>query len=747
MTIHDDQGAAQTASAVNKPDSTLSRTFADLRRRRVFRVAATYAVVAWLVIEVASVVFPALHVPEWALTVVVSLALAGFPIVLLLSWVFDITPSGLVKTKPLAEGAKEVHKVARRAIDFVVIGMLLAIIGYLVYDQNLIGPLGGQDKSIAVLPFIDLSQEGDNEYFSDGISEELLNSLVGVDGLRVAARTSSFAFKNRNEDIRTIGEQLNVNTVLEGSVRRSGDQVRITAQLINVDDGFHLWSSTYDRRLDDIFSIQAEIAQSIVDALKLQLIGDRQIMAAATADVDIRAYDLYLLGRHHWHQRTPESLNRALDLFQQAIAIEESFALAYTGLADTYLLLDGYGDLSTDDASSRAELPVARALALDDQLAEAYASLGLLRLNQKDLTAAELALRKAVDLNPNYSMAHMWLGLVLDRSSGPEASLAEYRRAMELDPLHPVVQANFANALGATGRYQDAVTQSLAILQSDPGKDLTYFSLARLHERYGQLDEAARVAGRGVEETDGALSYLALATAVAKLGDIPRATGYLREAGERLENGHKTLGIEVSLLLSLGDMDAIDVLLDAENLGDQIDAGDWATVERMYWAGIVAMRSGDYDTAVRRLETVQAFAGHMAGPAETLTLASALAYAQRGAGNETAAAQTLNDALSRSEWASKVGWRVPRIDAWTAVCLHLAGQEEPARARLAVAVEAGWRDYYEFELLPQVADWFGQPGMAAVLDPVRRDLESMRAELRDLPVVEDRLASRQDTTR
>ncbi len=703
--------------------------------------------VAWLVIEVSSVVFPALHVPEWALTVVVSLALGGFPVVLLLSWLFDITPSGLVKTEPLAEGAKEVHRVARRAIDFVVIGVLLAIIGYLVYDQNLIGPWVGEDKSIAVLPFVDLSQEGDNEYFSDGISEELLNSLVGVDGLRVAARTSSFAFKNRNEDIRAIGEQLNVNTVLEGSVRRSGDQVRITAQLINVDDGFHLWSSTYDRRLDDIFSIQAEIAQSIVDALKLQLIGDSQVMAAASADVDIRAYDLYLLGRHHWHQRTPESLNRALDLFQQAIAIEESFALAYTGLADTYLLLDGYGDLSTDDALSRAELPVARALALDDQLAEAYASLGLLRFNQKDISAAELALRKAVDLNPNYSMAHMWLGLVLDRSAGPEASLAEYRRAMEVDPLHPVVQTNFANALGATGRYQDAVTQNLAILQRDPGIDSVYFTLAQLHERYGQLGEAARVAGRGVEQTDGPLSYLALATAVAKLGDLPRATAYLGEATERFGNSHKTLGAEVSFLLALDDMDAINVLLDVDKLGDQIEDGDWATMERMYWAGFVAMRAGDYDIAVRRLETVRTFAGYMMGPEESLTMASALAYAQRGAGNEAAAAQILNDAISKSESASRVGWRLPQIDALTALCLHMAGQEESARARLAVAVAAGWRDYYALRLQPEAADWFKQPGMAALLDPVRRDLESMRAELRDLPAVEDRVASLQDNAR
>ncbi len=741
------QGGTGRASMQEKSDSIFSRTFADLRRRRVFRVAATYAVVAWLVIEVASVVFPALHVPEWALTVVVSLALVGFPVVLLLSWIFDITPAGLVKTEPLAEGAEEVHRVARRGIDFVIIGVLLLIIGYLVYQQNLLGSWIGEEQSIAVLPFVDLSQEGDNEYFSDGISEELLNSLVSVDGLRVAARTSSFAFKNRNEDIRSIGEQLNVSTVLEGSVRRSGDQVRITAQLINVDDGFHLWSDTYDRRLDDIFSIQAEIAQSIVDALKLQLIGERQMLASASADVDIRAYDLYLLGRHHWHQRTAESLNRALELFQQAIEIDESFALAYTGLADTYLLLDGYGDLSTEEASSKAELPVARALALDDQLAEAYASLGLLRFNQQDLSAAELALRKAVDLNPNYSMAHMWLGLALDRTSGPAASLAEYRRAMELDPLHPVVRTNLAGALGSTGRYEEAVGQSRAILESDPGKDMGYYRLARLHERFGHLDEAAKVASTGVEQTDGPLSYLALATALGKLGDATRAQAYLQEADKRFDNPHKTLGAKVYLLLSLDDEPAAEALLDVDSLDAEIPHGDWTAIERMFWAAVLDMRSGRYETAIRRLEAVAEAGAEMAGPEEWLILTSALAYAQRAAGQEEAASRTLEAGLRKSEWAAGAGWQVPQIDALTALILHLDGQEEPARARLAVAAGAGWRDYYEFGVLPQVGDWFSQPGMSAVLDPVREDLDGMRAGIGDLPTLDDRLASSQSGPR
>lgn len=725
---------------MEKPDSLFSRTLADLRRRRVLRVAATYGVVAWLVIEVASVVFPALHVPDWALTVVVSLGLAGFPVVLLLAWVFDITPDGLVKTEPTGEGSAEVQQVARRGIDFVIIGVLVAIIGYLVVDQNLLQGSLADEQSIAVLPFVDLSQEGDNEYFSDGISEELLNSLVSVDGLRVAARTSSFAFKNRNEDVRSIGQQLNVNTVLEGSVRRAGDQVRITAQLINVDDGFHLWSSTYDRRLDDIFSIQAEIAQSIVDALKLELIGEHQRMGSLTTDVDIRAYDLYLLGRHHWHQRTEDSLNRALALFQQAVAIDESFALAYTGLADTYLLLDGYGNLSTEDALSRAELPVARALALDDQLAEAYASLGLLRLNQHDIVGAELALRKAIDLNPNYSMAHMWLGLALSWSQGPSAALAEYTRAMELDPLHPAIRQNMAKTLGATGRFEQAVAQTRVIIDSDPKHDAAYFGLAELYARYGKLDQAVEIANRGVLENDGQLSYLALVLSLIKLDDLAQAESYLQRAEQQLEDSHKLLGARLMVSFARNDMETLEPLL---NSGEtEPDFEDWSNVERLVWAAMTDLKTGQYQAAVNRLQALQAQALEQGLPPEDiLFLASGLAFAQLEAGDLDGGSETIADGLRQADHAAEAGWEIPQIDAFAAVLLHLDGKEPEARARLSAAVAEGWRDYYLYTIYPQTAGWMAQPDMQSVLDPVRLDVAEMRKEVGALPMADSRLAS------
>jgi TolB-like protein/Flp pilus assembly protein TadD len=716
-----------------RKQSLLTRTFADLRRRRVFRVAAAYGVAAWLVVEVCSVIVPALHLPEWTLTAVVIAALAGFPVTLLMAWLYDLTADGLVRTAPAEKGHQEIRRVARRGIDFVIIGVLLAIIGYLVYRPDLFGPEGQPDQSIAVLPFVDLSPDGDNEYFSDGISEELLNSLVGIDGLRVAARTSSFAFKERNEDIRSIGEKLNVSTVLEGSVRRAGDQLRITAQLINVEDGFHLWSETYDRRLDDIFSIQAEIAHSIVEALRLELIGDQQLADMTTPGVDIRAYDLYLLGRHRWHERTAESLRQALDLFQEAVEIDEDFALAYTGLADTYLLLDGYGDLTTEEASARAELPVARALALDDTLAEAYASLGLLRFNQGDLTAGELALRKAITLNDNYSMAHMWLGLVLDRIAGPAAALREYRKAQEIDPLHPVINSNLAHALGATGHYEEAVASLTETVAANPESDVASFKLSRLHADFGRLDESVRVAIEELQDANRPLGHLALAMSLITLGDFERAAIHLDSAEQALSHTKRdVLEARAWMLLSQGRFEALAALfsdMPSDLSRDQLEA-DPERVGPLIWSGIAALYNGrPGDAAVRLARGRDFLESHGATPAELVPLYTAIVLAQEAEGQTSAAAASRRDALTFVVEAESRGWRLPAFQAWSAVLLHMDGQRNEAMHRMRTAVDSGWRAYWQIAWHPETGEWLEDTEFQGLIDEVRSDLERMRAEV------------------
>lgn len=713
----------------------MTRTFADLRRRRVFRVGAAYGVAAWLIVEVSSVVLPALRMPEWTLTAVVIVALAGIPISLLLAWLYDLTSQGLVRTAPAGDDHQEVQRVARRGIDFVIIGVLLAIIAYLVYRQDLLG-LGGQaEQSIAVLPFVDLSQAGDNEYFSDGISEELLNSLVSVEGLRVAARTSSFAFKKRNEDIRTIGEMLNVRTVLEGSVRRSGDQVRITAQLINVDDGFHLWSESYDRELDDIFSIQAEIAHSIVEALKLELIGDDGLARMAAPSVDVRAYDLYLLGRHRWHERTPESLDAALELFQQAVEIDENFALAYSGLADTYLLLDLYGNLTTAEASMKAELPVARALALDDGLAEAYASLGLLRFNQGDLTAAELALRKAITLNGNYSMAHMWLGLVLDKVAGPADALQEYRRAQAIDPLHPVINSNLANTLGATGHYDEARVRLVSLSEADPDSDMALFNLSQLHADYGRLDDAARVALDGLATGDNALGHLALARSLMALGEFERADSHLEAARGNLPHKTDTIGARALLLGAQGrheELVAMFADVPAELSREEFEAEPKRAMA-LVWSGYSALLERRFETAVRRLKRgVDLLGQSHASAGDVLPIYTGLGLAQEAIGQTAAAEVTIREGIELGEAALADGWNHPQIHAWLALLLHMDGQGQAAMRRLRVAVDAGWRDYLLVAWHPEMVEWMEEAEFAELVMLIRSDLDRMRANVEPL---------------
>lgn len=718
---------------MSEGNPVVSRAFADLRRRKVFRVAATYGVVAWLAVEVSSVVIPALHLPEWVVSAVVITAMAGFPITLLLAWIFDITPQGVVRTRPVAESADEVHRVARRGIDFVVIAVLLAIIGYLIAQQGLFGPYGHADRSIAVLPFVDLSETGDNEYFSDGISEELLNSLVGVDGLRVAARTSSFAFKGRNEDVRIIGEKLNVRTVLEGSVRRSGDQVRITAQLINVEDGFHLWSETYDRKLDDIFAIQDEISRSIVDALKLELIGAEALDPSSGPTSDIMAYDLYLLGRHHWHERTRESLNRALELFQQAVEEDPDFALAYTGIADTYLLLDGYGDLSREDAIARAEPSVARALALDDSLAEAYASLGLLRLNQHDLTSAELALRSAVNLNPNYSMAHMWLGLVLDKTDGPAAARYEYLRASELDPLHPVINRNLAISSGSTGRLQDAERVLGEMIESDTSDPLNYFLLSKILREYGRLDESAQWGWRGTDTDPNGLNAMSLALTMMTLGEFERAELFLSTAERMMPQENKTLGARITLHLAQADFDAVSRLVSNLPRDGRVSDEDEAKFATDLWQGLAAILSGDPNLGVAQLrEGLDEPESEFLPPADRLGLMVALAYGERLAGLAADADKTIATALRLAEQSTAEGRARPQIDAWASVLLSMQGELVGARSAFARAVKGGWRDYFLVRHFPPVASLFSDPEIDLSIQRVRADIGVMADSVREL---------------
>jgi TolB-like protein len=435
------------------------RFFAELKRRHVFRIAAVYGGVGFVIVQAADVFIPALHLPPWIMTAVALLVVLGFPIAVLIAWAFELTPEGLKRTEDADEA--ELDEIAAQPVGrrwpiglAALAGVILIGLSAWWLATGRIRGTGTYD-SIAVLPFQNMSGNEDLEYFSDGLSEELLNALAGVEDLRVAARTSSFAFKDTNADIRAIADSLGVETVLEGSVRRSGDQVRITVQLIDAEHGFHLWSNEYDRGLEDVFATQDEIASAVTAALIPRLRAeDAPTTRGGTKDVD--AYDLYLKGREKWRTRDVQLLYEAVDDFRAAIDRDPAFALAWSGLADA---IDALVWREIDQAHLLPEgrLAALRALALDPEMAEGWVSAGVLAAEfDDDHELGELALLRALELRPSYANANQQLAGVLTNTGRVEDGLPYIERAVALDPLSGFFHLNFGDVLSVAGEFDRA---------------------------------------------------------------------------------------------------------------------------------------------------------------------------------------------------------------------------------------------------------------------------------------------------
>ncbi len=432
----------------------------ELKRRNVIRVAIVYAVAAWLLIQIVATTFPILHLPDWSVTLVTVLILIGFPLALIFAWAFELTPEGLKKDKDLDRN-RSTTPVTGRKLDFVIIGLLVLAVGVMFVDNytrddadSVAGPRVDllEDEaapSIAVLPFADMSPNGDQEYFGDGIAEELLNELVRLDGLRVAGRTSSFSFKGTNENLNAIAEALNVGAILEGSIRKDGDRIRITAQLINAADGYHLWSDTYDRELADIFAIQEEIATSVSGALGVTLGvgGVNAFQGAGTRNIE--AYEAYLQGLGSDHDESIRFLERATQL-------DPNYSAAWSQL--------GFRTGGTQWISNPEETPeildrayafVLRAVELDPESAQSTSLLGTILYSRRDWIRGEAAHHRALSLlsdRPNLSQ----YGNLLMRAGRSAAALEQYEKAEAVEPLGGQLVGYRVYVALAQGRFANA---------------------------------------------------------------------------------------------------------------------------------------------------------------------------------------------------------------------------------------------------------------------------------------------------
>jgi serine/threonine protein kinase/Tfp pilus assembly protein PilF len=395
--------------------------------------------------------------------------------------------------------------------------------------------------SIAVLPFANLSADKEQEYFCDGMAENLINALTHVEDLRVVARTSAFSFRGKEIDIREVGRKLKVETLLEGSVRKAGSRLRISAQLINVADGYHLWSEKYDRDIgetccpEDIFTIQDEISLAVVDKLKVKLLGEEKAKLVKRHTRDLEAYDLYLKGRFFWNKRTQEGYRKSLGYFQQAIDRDPTYALAYVGIADCHNLLGWYDYLPPQEAFARARAAAQKALEMDDTLAEANASRGWISTNYEwDWPAAESKYRRAIELNPSYATAHQWYAEYLSYMGRHDESVAEAKRAQELDPFSMIINTDLGQVLYYARQYDQAIEQLQKTLELDPNFIVAHFFLAFVYAQKAMNDKAIAEAQRAMD-----LSARDHSLILAQLGATYSYSGRRDDAKKVLDELHQ----------------------------------------------------------------------------------------------------------------------------------------------------------------------------------------------------------------
>ena len=729
---------------MNEGHSFISAVLTELNRRKVLRTVGAYAVAVFVMLQLMDAAVEPLRLPDWLPTLVVIVLILGFPLIFVLAWLFDITPEGVRKTSTVSLLTNSQNTLLFSLMMLGTAGLGYGFYGYYsnVFENTPINALTSEfvaqrdfvapDNSIAVLPFADLSEDGTQRYFSDGIAEEILNLLAQVEGLHVAARTSSFAFREGATDIREIGRLLNVGTVLEGSIRKVGDRIRLTAQLINVEDGYHIWSQNYDRELDDVFAIQDEIASAIASALVDSFAGLQQQKQGSRTQ-NLAAFEAYRTGRLHWWRRSPEELQKAIALFATALEHDASFAPAYAAMADSWLLLSLYGNMTNLKATERAMPMIEKALDIDPGSAEAFAALGLARWQIGQRDAAESALRQSIKLNDDYIPAYLWLGGLLgDLGRLPEQNQI-LQQAMALDPLNELLAINYAGNLASRGEVQESIDLLQGLVQLKPDSSTLLRIMSGHSMKSGDLVGAWRYADRSFDlEPNSPVVIQTLASAWETIGENQKAEDLLLEG---LEIASENMGLRSNyffLLIKQGRLEKAERLLQ-EQYGDTVEGLPEQMQQYYYFQkSMISLVSGDKEAAMELIERALKEDSDDAFDGDQLffiTLSSAL---NRDSGNTELADQRLERAERAVRRARINGVDNAYIYYTESSIFALKGESQAALDALQGAYEHGFRDYWMLEKDLRLESLHEEPQFIAIVAQIGKDLENARSEVGSL---------------
>jgi TolB-like protein len=532
--------------------------FAELKRRNVYKVAVAYAVVAWLLMQIASQIFPFFEIPNWAVRFVVLAIIIGFPIALILAWAFELTPEGVKRT----EVADAAHERSRAAvwIYVVAIGAALSVglfvLGHYMAPNKQSGLAELPGKSLAVLPFANLSGNPENAYFAAGIQDEIITRLAKIGQLKVVSCLTTQRFKSAPDDLPAIARQLGVANVLQGSVQRTADAVRVNVQLVKAETDTHLWADTFDRKLTDVFQIESDIAKTIAEKLQAKLTGSEERAISVKPTANVEAHQLYLKGRYIWNRRTAENLKKALNYFEEAAQKDPDYALAYVGIADACGLFPVYGAGAPQEYLPRAKGAAEKALALDDSLAEAHASMGLVHYCYFNGMESAKEFERAIELNPNYATAHHWYGrLTLVMLGQLDRAMAETKRAYELDPVSSIIHSDLGGVNVAARRYDEAIRQLRGTVEIDPDFFWAYRWLGMALELKGDTQAAIAEYKKAFELNDDPAGLAFIAHAEAAMGHQDEARKLLIQLVDAAKSRYVQPYAFALTYLALGDKD------------------------------------------------------------------------------------------------------------------------------------------------------------------------------------------------